>query len=55
VPLAPGEYHVVARNPFLRRPLEFDVVVPATPHVTVSRAMPDLSPEDDARRLLEGR
>jgi eukaryotic-like serine/threonine-protein kinase len=55
VPLAPGEYHVVARNPFLKSPLEFDLVVPQAAYFAVSRPMPDLAPDAEARRMLEGR
>ena len=53
VPLPPGEYHVVARNPFLKSPLEFDLVVPQAVYFAVSRPMPDFAPDAEARRMLD--
>ena len=56
VSLEPGEYHVRARNPYFpSAPLEFDVTVSAVPFQEVRRSLPGLQPEDEARRILEGR
>ena len=53
--LAPGEYTVVARNQYFQAVLTFDVTVVAGPNPVVFRKLPDLKPEDEARRILEGR
>jgi len=56
VSLEPGEYHVRARNPYFpSAPLEFDVTVSSGPLQEVRRSLPGLKPEDEARRILEGR
>jgi tetratricopeptide (TPR) repeat protein len=56
VSLEPGEYHVRARNPYFpSAPLEFDFTVNSDAFQEVRRSLPGLKPEDEARRILEGR
>jgi hypothetical protein len=55
IPLEPGEYHVRASNPFFpQQPLEFDLTVTGRGD-TVVKSLPGLSPDDEARKILEGR
>jgi hypothetical protein len=54
VSLPPGEYRVRARNPFFQNPLEFDLSVAAGPYQEVRHTLPDLDPEEEARRLFGG-
>jgi len=53
--LAPGEYHVRVSNPFFPQGLEFDVRVEAGAYQEIRRALPNLNPEDEFKKLLEGR
>jgi serine/threonine protein kinase len=55
VPLAPGEYNVRARNPLFPAPIEFALTVAAGEVQDVRRSLPDLQPEAEARRILDGR
>jgi hypothetical protein len=54
VSLAPGEYRIRARNPFFQSPLEFDVSIAGGPYQEVRQTLPDLDPEEEARRLFGG-
>lgn len=54
VNLAPGEYRIRARNPFFQNPLEFDLSVAGGPYLEVRHTLPDLDPEEEARRLFGG-
>ena len=54
VSLPPGEYRVRARNPFFQNPLEFDLTVAGGPYQEVRHTLPDLDPEEEARRLFGG-
>jgi hypothetical protein len=53
--LAPGEYHVRVSNPFFPQGLEFDVRIEAGAYQEIRRALPDVNPEDEFKKLLEGR
>jgi hypothetical protein len=45
---------VRARNPFFQNPLEFDLSVAGGPYQEVRHTLPDLNPEEEARRLFGG-
>jgi serine/threonine-protein kinase len=54
VNLAPGDYHVSARNPFFPNPAGFDITVAAGAYQEIRHRLPDLNPEEEARRILGG-
>jgi hypothetical protein len=55
VSLPPGEYHVRARNPYFPVALEFDVTVAPGATQEVRQMFKDFKPDDEARKILDGR
>jgi len=55
VSLPPGEYHVRARNPYFPAALEFDFTVVSGATQEVRQMFKDFKPDDEARKILDGR
>jgi eukaryotic-like serine/threonine-protein kinase len=55
ISLAPGEYHVRAKNPYFPAALEFDFTVAPGTTQEVRQMFKDFKPDDEARKILDGR
>jgi serine/threonine protein kinase len=55
ISLPPGEYHVRAKNPYFPAALEFDFTVAPGATQEVRQMFKDFKPDDEARKILDGR